>query len=465
LKATLYKLTSFGMAKASTLKQTVVGDNERSVRAFKNILYSFFIKGYSILIQFALVPLTLNYLDAFYYGIWLTLASMVEWFNFFDIGIGHGLRNKLAEALAKGDFDLSKTYVSTAYALVTTIFTSFILLFTVVNPFLNWSVILNVSPALGSQLGEMVFYVFIFFCLRFIFNLISVVLFANQSPAINNLMGPLGSTLAFLGIYALMHFVSNSLFWVAVILSSAPLVILVLFNLILFNTKYKAISPSIKSVNFSFSKDLLGLGFQFFIIQMSLLVVFSTSNIILTQLFGPEEVTVYNIAYRYFTIGIMVNGIITFTYWSPFTEAFVKKDFTWIRKSLAKLNNIALAISAMVIVSAVLADQVIYLWVGDSVTVPDSIKIALGVYAVINLLSAPYNMFINGAGKIRLQLYMAILSIVATIPLAIFFSKTLAMGPAGVVVAMVCSTLPNAILYRIQSKKILDGTAAGIWNR
>jgi O-antigen/teichoic acid export membrane protein len=182
-------------------------------------------------------------------------------------------------------------------------------------------------------------------------------------------------------------------------------------------------------------------------------------------LFGPAEVTVYNIAYKYFTIGIMINGIITFTYWSPFTEAFVKKDFTWIRKSLTKLNYIAFAIIAMVIVSTVLADQVIYLWVGDAVTVPDSIKIALCAYAIINLLSAPYNMFINGAGKIRLQLYMAILSIVATIPLSILFSKTLNMGPAGVVLAMVCSTLPNAILYRIQSKKILDGTATGVWNR
>lgn len=447
------------------IKQYIFGENERTSRAIKNIIYSFFIKGYSILIQFALVPLTLNYLDKFHYGIWLTLASMLEWFNFFDIGIGHGLRNKLAEALANNDLKLAKIYISTAYAIVSAIFIGFIIVFCFVNPFLNWSTILNVSPEIGKDLGDLVLYLFIFFCIRFIFNLISVVMYANQSPALNNLMGPLGSTVAFIGIYILTTFAGSSLFWAAIILSAAPLLILIIFNIVLFSKKYRTIMPGLGSVNLSYSKELLGLGFQFFIIQMSILVVFSTSNIILTQLFGPSEVTVYNIAFKYFTIGIMINGIITFTYWSPFTDAFVKKDFAWINKSIRKLEYISLMLICMVIIATFFTDQVIYLWVGDAVKIPDSIKIAFCIYAVINLASAPYNMFINGAGKIRLQLYMAIISIITTIPLAILFCKTLNFGPAGVIIAMICTTLPNAIIWRIQSNKIINGTATGVWNR
>ena len=134
------------MIAINKLYSKFLGENVRTARAVKNILYSFFIKGYSVIIQFALVPLTLHYLDKFHYGIWLTLASLLEWFNFFDIGIGHGLRNKLAESLAKNEFGLAKIYISTAYAIVTMIFLGFIIIFSVINPFLNWASILNVSP-------------------------------------------------------------------------------------------------------------------------------------------------------------------------------------------------------------------------------------------------------------------------------------------------------------------------------
>ncbi|TSJ40982.1 hypothetical protein FO440_14710 [Mucilaginibacter corticis] len=443
----------------------VFGGNARTNKAAKNILFSFFIKGYSIVIQFALVPLTLHYLDKFHYGIWLTLASLLEWFNFFDIGIGHGLRNKLAESLANETYELGKIYVSTAYAIVTLIFTGFMVLFLCINPFLNWAAILNVSPAIGAELSHLVLYVFIFFCFRFIFNLISVVMYANQNPALNNLMGPLGSTIAFAGIFILTKTVPGSLYGAAIVLSAAPVFILVLFNFILFNTKYKSIKPAFGSVKFRYAHELLGLGVQFFIIQMSILVVVSTDDIILTQLFGPEQVTVYNIAFKYFSIGIMINTIITYAFWTPFTEAFVKQDFTWIRNTLKKLQQISLILITAVIFSALIVDQVVFLWVGNAVRIPLFMTIALTLYTVINLLSAPYNMFINGSGKIRLQLYMAVISIIITIPVSILFCTTLHFGPAGVTMAMVCTTLPNLIAFKIQSNKILNGTAADIWNK
>ncbi|MCK7523619.1 MAG: hypothetical protein MZV64_41275 [Ignavibacteriales bacterium] len=64
----------------------------------------------------AIVPVTLNYLGKTEYGIWLTLASILSWLINLDFGLGNGLRNKLAEALALNDIKLARIYVSTAYA-------------------------------------------------------------------------------------------------------------------------------------------------------------------------------------------------------------------------------------------------------------------------------------------------------------------------------------------------------------
>ena len=92
----IFKLKSF-------IVDFLLKGHERSVKAKKNILGSILIKGFSILISLIVVPLTINYINPSRYGIWLTLSSIVGWFSFFDIGLTQGLRNKFAEAKAKGE--------------------------------------------------------------------------------------------------------------------------------------------------------------------------------------------------------------------------------------------------------------------------------------------------------------------------------------------------------------------------
>ncbi len=59
--------------------------HERTFNVGKNILFSFILKGISIIISFLLVPLTIDYLNPSEYGIWLTLSSILGWINLFDI--------------------------------------------------------------------------------------------------------------------------------------------------------------------------------------------------------------------------------------------------------------------------------------------------------------------------------------------------------------------------------------------
>ena len=126
---------------------------ERSVKAKKNILASFFIKGSSILVSIIMVPIAINYVNVSQYGVWLTLSSIVVWFIFFDIGLTQGLRNKFAAAVAKGEDDLAQIYVSTTYAILAIICTTVWLAFFFTNHFLNWAQILNVSETMRPEVS------------------------------------------------------------------------------------------------------------------------------------------------------------------------------------------------------------------------------------------------------------------------------------------------------------------------
>ena len=76
-------------------------DNKRTQRAGKNVLVKFITTAITLLISFIIVPLVLGFIGEIEYGIWLTISSIVAWFNYFDVGLGNGLRNKLAVALAR----------------------------------------------------------------------------------------------------------------------------------------------------------------------------------------------------------------------------------------------------------------------------------------------------------------------------------------------------------------------------
>src|SRR5690606_13509146 len=221
--------------------------------------------------------------------------------------------------------------------------------------------------------------------------------------------------------------------------------------------------PSIKLVNFKLSKDLIGLGSKFFIIQIGVIILLSTDNIIITQLFGPAEVTPFNIAFRLFSVVTMGFGIIVGPLWSAYTEAYVKGEIDWIKNILKKMNRIwllCIVVCGMVIVCSPFLYQ---FWIGDSVHVPFGLSVAMGVFVITYIWHQIYVFFLNGTGIIQLQLYLVIATALANIPLALYLG-----GKFGLVGISLSSALLYTIMgltYYVQTKKILNGTATGIWKQ
>lgn len=412
-----------------------------------------------------MVPITLHYLNVERYGIWLTLSSIIGWFYILDIGLGNGLRNKFTEALAKGDKELAKTYVSTTYAILGIIIGLFYILFLIVNPFLNWVKILNTPQDLLNELNLLVFIVITFFCLQFLLKLIGTILIADQKPAASDLIGVVSSLISLLIIYILSKTTDGSLLYLGTVFMLVPVVVFLLASVVLFKGKYKEFLPSIKKVDFKHGRELYTLGIKFFIIQISGIIIYSTSNIIITQILGPAEVTPYNIAYKYFNTVMMFFMIIMTPFWSGFTEAFNKNDIDWIKTTMKKLNLFSVGVITLVVLMIVFADIIYKIWVGDQVKVPFLLTVFMGLYVMILSWGAPFVFFMNGVGKIKLQLYIASIAALINIPLAIYLVKYLSLGSTGIIISTCALSLPAVIVYPLQYKKILNKSTNSIWNK
>ena len=73
----------------------------RSKNITKQVFKSGIYKILSIAASFLIVPASLEFLDTERFGIWLTISTFIAWFTIFDVGLGNGLRNNLAKAMAE----------------------------------------------------------------------------------------------------------------------------------------------------------------------------------------------------------------------------------------------------------------------------------------------------------------------------------------------------------------------------
>ncbi len=434
---------------------------KRSVDAKKNIISSFFLKGGSIVVSLILVPLTINYVNPTQYGIWITLSSIIAWFSFFDIGFGNGFRNKFAEAIAKDDYVLARIYLSTTYAMLTIIMGIVLVLFLCINPFLNWAKILNAPKEMSLELSVLALIVFSFFCIQFVLKLINTVFTALQKPAMASFLNLISSLISLMIIFVLTKTTSGNLINLALSISLAPILVLISSNLFFYSTKFKEYSPSLKYIKFKYVNRLLKLGVKFFLIQIAAVILYQTSNIIIAQLFGAEQVTSYNVAFKYFNVITMLFGIIITPFWSAFTEAWVKNDSGWIKRIMNKLMLIVAVLGIISFVMLLISNFVYHIWVGDKIVVPFSVSLVLSLYVILNSWNRVFNNFLNGVGKLKIQLYIAILGGIINIPLSLFFGKK--FGLYGVLLSTTFIAMIGAVIYPIQYFKLINNKAKSIW--
>ena len=103
------------------------------------------------------------------------------------------------------------------------------------------------------------------------------------------------------------------------------------------------------------------------------------------------------------------------------------------------------------------------IWVGDAVSVPFALSAAMSSYVIVYIWQTMHVFFLNGIGKIRLQLYLVIFSGLINIPLAIFLGKRI--GLVGITLTSTMLFTFMGIVFSIQTRKILNKTAIGIWNK
>ena len=442
------------------LKVFFQGD-DRSVKVKKNAFASLVVKGVSVIVSLLLVPLTLDYVSSEIYGVWMTLSTIIVWVGFFDIGFSLGLKNKLVEAIANSDWVKGKSLVSTMYALMVCIFVPVGIIIFFVIPYIDWPSLLNVNQLYKNDMIISLRIVMLSFCIQMIAHVIVVVCQAFQMVAFGNAFNVIGNVLALLTIAIIKPLLPGSLIYLSIILSFAPVIVMVIASIVLFKTIFKEVAPSFKSIDKKQVSELFSLGYKFFILNIQVLIVGQTTNFLISYVSGPNAVTSYTIAYRYIGIGSMLFGMVLSPLWPAFTDAYTRSDFGWMQRVYKKMSKMTHYCQALVVIMLLCSPFAYKIWIGEKASVPYSMSIAVTIYYLVQIWSALHIMIINGIGHLKVQTYLAIITSIIHIPLALLFGKI--FGAEGVLISLVIVNVIYAIISTIQLRMILSKTANGVW--
>jgi len=412
----------------------------------RHIVLTFLYKGLAIGLSYLLVPLVVSYLDVERYGIWVTMLSVTSWVAFFDIGLGNGLRNKLAEALAVKDIRLAKTYVSTAYVTVSGIVSVVFVALISIAPFIPWTKVFNTASVGSAELSKVVLIGGGVSLINLVLSLCNQIFYACQQASYAALRQLLMNLFALLAVVLLIHYTSSTLLYLSAGYGLAMLLSSLLLTEYLY-LKRRDIFPSPRYVD---------LGKKFFIIQIAGLIIFATDNIIITHILGPAQVTPYNIVFKLFSIITMAHGLIMAPLWSAYTDAYAKGDIQWIKKVLKKLNLLMIPIVVVVAVLIGFAKEIVSVWVGPAIVIPHYLPLFMGIYTVVFVWNNIYAYFANGLGKIRPQLYCSIIGGVVNIPLSVYFARNLGLGSSGVILGTIVSLSIFAVVGPLQTHRIIQ---------
>jgi len=430
--------------------------HSRSVKIKQNIVLAFLFKVPAVVLDLLILRLTLDYLEPLKYGIWITLVSIVGWLSFSDFGMASGLRNRLAESLARSDIRQARVYVSTTYAMMVGIASSIVVFFAVINMFIEWDWALNAPDYMADELSQLAFWMVFFGAYFLATGLVRVILKATQVASGAAAIDLATSILSLLAVWILLETTSNSIlllgFWHSMMLAVSPLIAGILF----FSIFRRDLRPSFQYIDFGCSRDIWGIGGKFFVIQICSAVIFSTDSLIITHVLGPESVTTYMIVFKYFHVLTLGFAIISMPFWSAFTDAYVKQEYAWIRRAIwlkvGLLVPFIITAVTMVFVGQFVIEDI---WLGRDLGIELPLLMLMAGYVVLHAWNRVFSWFLNGAGVLKVPLYAMIVGAAINIPISVFLADNLGLGSAGVILGTILSLSIFAVAAPIKTMMLI----------
>ena len=395
-------------------------------------------RGLGMLVSLITLPVTFRYLGKLEYGIWITISSSVVMLTVLDLGIANTLTNLISSAFAEDDRQKARSYFATALWLTVGVAVLLAGVAGVLWYTLDWSRLLHLSdPVLAARARKAFGISLAYFLVSLPLGLANRVLSGYQQVHLSNYFAMGNSVLGLLAI-VITVFCRGNLVVLMLAYCCAMLTGTLALNLWLLGHHKPWLRPVPSAFSRSVARSLLGQGSLFFVIQLTSLVVFNADNLIIAHSLGAAEVTPYSIAWRLASYASLLQSLLVPSFWPAFTEAYYKRELSWLRKAYRTLvRNSFIAVSAVALAVGLLGREMIRIWAGPAAVPSHALLWTMAFWAVLVSITTNQALLLTATSRLQVAATVAVLA--AGINLILSFRLVHVFGPEGVILATILS--------------------------
>jgi O-antigen/teichoic acid export membrane protein len=399
--------------------------DERHRRIILSATASVLAKGLSITAGLISVPLTLKFLGAERYGVWMTISSFVAILAFADLGIGNGLLNAISRAHGRNDRREIRQYVASSFFLLGIVCIAIMLAFSAAYAFVPWYAIFNVkSLQARNEAGPALAAFTVCFALSIPAGIIQRIQMGLQQSFAASLWQCVASLFSLVAVLLAIWF-KASLPLLVMALMGAPL-LANLINAITFFVWFEPdIAPGFRYFSGAAASYVANMGFLFFVLQIVGTLAYASDNLIVAQLYGAAAVAQYAVADKMFSVIPILASMVIMPLWPAYGEAATRGDYPWIWGTLKRSVAISTSLTLFGSLILVLAGpSLVRLWVGHVIGVPFALLLSLGVWKVFQTAGSALSAFLNGMHVVRFQVITSLVGGIFSILLKIYWVKS-----------------------------------------
>jgi O-antigen/teichoic acid export membrane protein len=409
-------LSSLGKLKALFFRGSSSRGGERYRRASITASSSFVTKALNVVISFLSVPLTVHYLGAERYGVWLTISSLLTWMTMSDFGLaGNALINVLAEASGKDDREGAQHYSASAFWALTGVGILTGLVATATFRFIPWREVFQVSASMSTHELQLACALTLgFLVLNFPLSMQQSIYSAYQDGFLANIWGIAANSLALLALVTVSR--SHGGLPQLVLALSGTRAAVGIANFFFLYRRYHWLKPSPSAVRCV--KRLFSLGSKYLVTQLASLGIYQSQPMIITQTMGPKYVVIFVVAYKIIALPMDLAYMATAPFISAFGEAKARMEWGWIKDAYMKANKASLMFGLPILaVLAVFAKPIIRIWAGPAAVPSTSLIVGLTLYTALGIALMTVGQLLVGLERVNalaLSLALCALTIIGS---------------------------------------------------
>jgi len=393
------------------------------------------------------VSLTVDYLGAERFGVWMTIASIASMLTFLDFGVGNGLVSQIAKSRASDDTEKLALTTTRGLIILSGIGAAVGGVLVILNTVLPAASVMKIESLQARQDAEQLVTLFIiFFSLNIPLSGILKILLGLQLGWIVHVVRSVSAVATMILLYILSEREAPptqllmASYGVTVL---SPLFLLpMLYRRGLFTTRANAHWSEAKSEY----RCLFGVGGLFLALQLGVMIGWGSDAFFISVLNSTATVAQFAIVQRLYQIVSMPLDILNNPLWGAYADAHARGDTLFIRKTLKVSLLGTVGLSIVLSVGLYLSsDWIMDLWVKDHIVVSSSLILAFSIWKVLQTVGHAFSMALNGMHIVKIQVYSVVMLCALALPLKLYLIPE--YGAAGAVWSTVIAYSFSTVLF------------------